>query len=182
MVVADVAKSFREKSLFRLQAEKNRPLANALAGALRQKRCFDFAALLPVFVHSVQPIGQPGATDLQKRQTKFWKPLWDALKNHVGELHEDSDREGYHVNFGKGLEGARSKLVAAVGTVHGDGTIQTLCFSIDWIVESMSQRQAQPRCAHDGGAITQLLYRAPQFHRGPLRILGRDDGDRLEAL
>src|SRR5499433_1842815 len=182
MVVADVAKSFREKSLFRLQAEKNRPLANAVAGAPRQKRRFDFAAFLPVFVHAVQPIGKPGATDLQKRQAQFWKSLGNALKNHVGELNEDSDRERYHVNFSERLEGARGKLVAAVGTVHGDGAIQTLCFAIDWIIESVSQRQAQPRCAHDGGAITQLLYRAPQFHRGPLRILGRDDGDRPEAL
>src|SRR5215831_2045655 len=117
MVVADVAKSFREKSLFRLQAEKNRPLANAVAGTLRQKRRFDFAALLPVLVHAVQPIGQTGATDFKKGQTQFWKPLWDALKNHVGELNEDSDREGYHVNFSERLEGARGKLVAAIGTV-----------------------------------------------------------------
>src|SRR5262249_46416566 len=158
MVVADVAKSFREKSLFRLQAEKNRPLANAVAGTLRQKRRFDFAALLPVFVHAVQPIGQPGATDFQKRQAQFWKSLWDALKNHVGELNEDSDREGYHVNFDERLESARSKLVAAVGAMNGDGAIQTLCFAVDRIVESMSQRQAQPRRAHDGCAITQLLY------------------------
>src|SRR5215510_3577985 len=118
MVVADVAESFREKSLFRLQAEKNRPLAHAVAGTLRQKRRFDFAAFLPVFVHAVQPIGQPGAPDLQKRHAQFWKPLWDALKNHVGELNEDSDREGYHVNFGEGLESARGQLIAAVGTVY----------------------------------------------------------------
>src|SRR5215475_7329978 len=173
MVVANVAESFREKSLFRLQAEKNRPLANALAGALRQKRCFDFSALLPVFVHSVQPIGQPGATDLQKRQAQFWKSLGNALKNHVGELNEDSDRERYHVNFSERLEGARGKLVAAVGTVHGDGAIQTLCFAVDWIIESVSQRQAQPRRAHDSRPIPHLFYRAPQFHRGPLWILGR---------
>src|SRR5215467_12548898 len=182
MVVADVAKSFREKSLFRLQAKKNRPLANAVAGTLRQKRGLDFAALLPVFVHAVQPIGQPGATDLEKRQAQFWKSLWHSLKNHVGELNEDSDRERYHVNFGEGLEGARSQLVAAVGAVHSDGAIQTLRFAVDRIVKSMSQRQAQPRCAHDSRPITQLFDRAPQFHRGPLRILGRNDGDRLEAL
>src|SRR5215467_2019936 len=182
MVVADVSKSFREKSLFRLQAEKNRSLANAVAGTLRQKRRFNFAALLPVFVHAVQPIGKPGATDLQKRQAQFWKSLWDALKNHVGELNEDSDRERYHVNFGERLEGARGKLVAAVGAVHGDGAIQTLRFAIDWIVELMSQRQAQPRRAHDSRPIPHLFYRAPQFHRGPLWILGRDDGNRPEAL
>src|SRR5262249_62316587 len=98
MVVADVAKSFREKSLFRLQAKKNRPLTNALAGAPRQKRRFDFAAFLPVFIHAVQPIGKPGATDLQKRQAQFWKSLRYSLKNHVGELNEDAHREGYHVN------------------------------------------------------------------------------------
>src|SRR5262245_46748842 len=106
MLVADVAESFCEKSLFGFQTEKDWPLANAVAGTLRQKRRFDFAALLPVFVHAVQPIGQPGATDFEKGQTQFWKSLWDALKNHVGELNEDSDREGYHVNFGERLESA----------------------------------------------------------------------------
>src|SRR5262249_24519129 len=82
MVVPDVAESFREKSLFGLQAEKNRPLPHAVAGTLSQERRFDFAALLPLLVHAVQPIGQPGATDFEKGQTQFWKSLWDALKNH----------------------------------------------------------------------------------------------------
>src|SRR5262249_32688073 len=153
MVVADVPKSFRQESLLGLQTKEKRALADAVAGTLGQKRRFDFAALLPVFVHAIQPVGQPGATDLKKSQAQLWKSLWYSLKDHVGELDEDSHRERHHVNFGESLEGARGKLVSAVGAVHGDRAIQTLRFAVDRIVESMSQRQAQPRRAHDGSAI-----------------------------
>jgi hypothetical protein len=86
------------------------------------------------------------------------------------------------MNFGERFECARSKFVAAIGAVHGDGTIQTFRFTVNRIIESMSERQAQARGAHDRRAVAQLLYRAAQFYHSTLGILRRNDGDGFEAL
>src|SRR5580765_8934952 len=124
-----------------------------------------------MLVHTVQPVGQPGTTDLKKSQAQFWKSLRYSLEDHVGELNEDSHWKRYRVDFGEGLETTRSQLIAAIGTVHGNSAIQTLCFTVNRIIESMSERQTQPCGAHDGRAIAQLLYRATQFYYSTLGIL-----------
>ena len=86
------------------------------------------------------------------------------------------------MSLGPGVRVGPYEIVAAIGAVHGDGAIQILRFTVNRIVESMSERQAQPRRAHDGRAIAQLLYRPAQFYYRTLGILGRNDGDRYKAI
>src|SRR5919106_402566 len=91
MALSDVSDGFRKKLFFGLVAEINRLFTNALAGQLCQGWCLDLSALLPVFVHAVQPIGKPGATDLEKGQPKFGKAYRHPLKDHAGKLNENAD-------------------------------------------------------------------------------------------
>src|SRR5262245_39035424 len=97
-----------------------------------------------MFVHSIEPVGQPSTTDFQKSDVQLGKALQHALKNHAGELLENAHRKSHSVDLRERVEHAGAQFVGAIAcAVHADHAAEVLSLFVDRIVKAMTQGQLQ---------------------------------------
>src|SRR4029453_17020059 len=93
-------------------------------------------ALLPVFIQTIQVIGQPSRADLQESQFQFWKAHRQTLANDVGKVEQQTNGESVRGHFRESRQVGCADLVRiAARTMDADYRAQSLCFGIYGIIK-----------------------------------------------
>src|SRR6266849_3481610 len=179
LVLAAELHGLRQQPFVRLAGEVDGSAPDVLARTLAERRRF-FGALGVLVVHALHPVRRPTAAGLEEGQAQAREALGDALEDDGRKLAHLAESVGAGVD----LDEARKKVHAGPAEMRARGVYaQHHTEPVGLLVDGQEALVAEEVAAVGGehpADVAQLADGAPQFERGGLGVLDRQERNGLE--